>query len=177
MIGQQLERHHFENRQQQLWSLRHIQYVIGRLVNFVVAFCGDGDHFARTRRYFLDVRHRFFVAQYRIGIVRIARGQHHHRQVLVDQRIGSMLHFPGRIAFRVNVAYLLQLQRAFESNRVVNAAPEEEEILDLLVLLCQSLASFIMIQDRLKLARQLCEFLHQLDRLRFVQLIAFLREE
>ena len=41
-----------------------------------------------------------------------------------------MLQFAGRIGLGVDVADLLQLQGAFERDRVVQAAPEEERVLD-----------------------------------------------
>ena len=59
---------------------------------------------------------------------RVVRGQHHHRQILVDQRVGPVLHFAGGIAFGVDVGDLLQLERAFERDREMNAAAEEQEV-------------------------------------------------
>jgi hypothetical protein len=48
-------------------------------------------------------------------------------KILVDQRIGAVLHFAGGIAFGVNVGNFLQLERAFERDRIVNAAAEKEK--------------------------------------------------
>ena len=42
-----------------------------------------------------------------------------------------MLHFSGGIALRVDVADLLELQGAFQSNRVIDAAPQKDHILGL----------------------------------------------
>ena len=39
-----------------------------------------------------------------------------------------MLHFAGRIAFGVNVGKLFQLQRAFQSDRKIDAAAEIKKI-------------------------------------------------
>ena len=52
----------------------------------------------------------------------------HHRHLLVDERDRSVLHLARRIAFGVDVGNLLQLQRALERDRVVDAAAEEQEI-------------------------------------------------
>ena len=47
------------------------------------------------------------------------------RHLLVDERDRPVLHLAGRIAFGVDVGDLLQLQRAFERDRVVDAAAED----------------------------------------------------
>ena len=48
--------------------------------------------------------------------------------LLVDERDRAVLHLAGRIALGVDVRDLLQLQRAFERDRVVDAAAEVEEV-------------------------------------------------
>ena len=48
--------------------------------------------------------------------------------LLVDERDRPVLHLAGRIALGVDVGDLLQLQRAFERDRVVDAAAEVEEV-------------------------------------------------
>ena len=48
--------------------------------------------------------------------------------LLVDQRDRTVLHFAGRIALGVDVRNLLQLQRAFERDRIVDAAAEKQEV-------------------------------------------------
>ena len=88
----------------------------------------DGNHDAVAGFHFLNVGHALFVARHRIGIGLVVRCQHDYRQIFVDQRVRAVLHFAGGIAFGVDVGNFLQLQRAFESDRVVNAAAEVEEI-------------------------------------------------
>ena len=56
------------------------------------------------------------------------RRDRHHRQLLVDERDRAVLHLAGRVALGVDVGDLLQLQRALERDRVLNAAPEVEEV-------------------------------------------------
>ena len=48
--------------------------------------------------------------------------------LLVDERDRAVLHLPGRIAFGVDVGDFLQLQRAFERDRIVDAAAEIQEV-------------------------------------------------
>ena len=48
--------------------------------------------------------------------------------LLVDERDRAVLHLAGRIAFGVDVRDLLQLERALERDRIVDAAAEVQEI-------------------------------------------------
>ena len=48
--------------------------------------------------------------------------------LLVDERDGPVLHLAGRIALGVDVRDLLQLERAFERDRIVDAAAEVEKV-------------------------------------------------
>ena len=50
------------------------------------------------------------------------------RHPLVDERDRAVLHLAGRIAFGVDVGNLLQLQRAFERDGIVDAAAQIQEI-------------------------------------------------
>ena len=52
----------------------------------------------------------------------------HDRHLLVDERDGAVLHLACRIAFGVDVRDFLQLQRAFERDRVVDPPAEVQEI-------------------------------------------------
>ena len=58
----------------------------------------------------------------------VLRRQHHHRQVLVDEGDGAVLHLAGGVALGVDVGDFLELERALERDRVVGAAPEEEDV-------------------------------------------------
>ena len=71
---------------------------------------------------------RFFIALHGGGIGIVARGDHHHGKIFVDQRVRSVLHFACGIAFGVNVGNFLQLESAFERDGEVNAAAEIEKI-------------------------------------------------
>ena len=58
----------------------------------------------------------------------VARRDRDDRHLLVDERDRAVLHLAGRIAFGVDVRNLLELQRAFEGDRVVDAAAEVEKV-------------------------------------------------
>ena len=49
---------------------------------------------------------------------------HHDRHVLVDQRNRPVLHLTRWVAFGVDVGDLLELQGAFQSNRIVAPRPK-----------------------------------------------------
>ena len=59
---------------------------------------------------------------------RPGRGEDDHRHLVVDQRDRPVLHLAGGIAFGVDVADFLELQRAFERHRKVGAAAEVEHV-------------------------------------------------
>jgi hypothetical protein len=58
----------------------------------------------------------------------IVRGDGHHRHGRGDQGQWPVLEFPGRIGLGMDVADLLQLERAFEGDRVMQATAEEEGV-------------------------------------------------
>ena len=76
----------------------------------------------------------------------------HDRHRLVDERDGAVLHLARRVAFGMDVGDLFELQRAFEGDRVVDAAPEVEEVAALVEapgdLLGERLASSLLDQQR-----------------------------
>ena len=72
-----------------------------------------------------------------LGLLQIARHlledlsvrqQCDDRHLLVDERDRAVFHLSGRVALGMDVGDLLQLQRAFERNRVVDAATQVEEV-------------------------------------------------
>ena len=71
----------------------------------------------------------------RLLVVRVARDDDHDRHLFVDERDGPVLHLAGRVALRVDVRDLLELERPLERDRVARAAPEEEHVLRAHVLL------------------------------------------
>ena len=58
----------------------------------------------------------------------VLRGDDDHGHLLVDKCDGAVLHLGGRIAFRVDIADFLQLQRPFQGDRVVVATAQIQEV-------------------------------------------------
>ena len=93
-----------------------------------VALNGDGDDAAAAGGYFLDVGECLFVLQDAAGVVGVLRGDADYWQRFVDEGVGAVLHLAGGVAFGVDVGDLLELERAFEGDGVVDASAEEEEV-------------------------------------------------
>src|SRR3546814_6855233 len=81
----------------------------------------SSDLLAAARHDFLHVADGLFEQRAR-------RREDDHRDRLVDQRDRAVLHLARRIAFGVDVADFLELERAFEGERIVGAAAEVEHI-------------------------------------------------
>ena len=77
----------------------------------------EHDHLAAARRRLLQVRRRLLEQ-------RPGRSDRDHRHRRIDQRDRPVLHLAGGIALGVDVADLLQLQRALQRDREAVAAPE-----------------------------------------------------
>ena len=58
----------------------------------------------------------------------VVRCDYNHGQILVDKRVGAVLHLAGGIAFRVDIGNLFQLERALERDGEMNAAAEVQKI-------------------------------------------------
>src|SRR5262249_47994380 len=71
--------------------------------------------------YLGEVGHYLFVAG-------AFRAYYDYGHLLVDEGDGAVFHFAGGVAFGVDVGNLFELEGAFERNRVVVAAAEEEEV-------------------------------------------------
>ena len=99
-----------------------------RLPMVGVAFGGYGDNATAARRDFLNIGESLFVAQLGGGVGFVAGGEDNHGQGLVDEGVGTVLHFAGRVALGVNVGDFLELERAFEGDGEMDAAAEVEEV-------------------------------------------------
>src|ERR1700687_2862627 len=122
VISQQLQRDDLQDRRQFFRRRRNEEHVISFFGDLFVAFGGKRDNYTGTSLYFFQIRHRFFVTDHRLRTVHVARGNDDNREILVNQRIRAVLHLPRRITFGVNVGNFLELERAFERYRIVNAA-------------------------------------------------------
>ena len=85
----------------------------------------------------------------------IVRRDGHDGHLLVDERDRPVLHLAGRVALGVDVRDLLQLQRAFERDRIVDAAPEIEKVAALVEPLRDLLGDRLALERLLEQQRQL----------------------
>ena len=74
-----------------------------------------------ARLHLFDVRHD-------LRVHRVPRGDEDHRHVLVDERDRPVLHLRRGIALGVDVGDLLELERALERHREVDAASQVERV-------------------------------------------------
>ena len=115
---------HQHGRQQRV-RLRHFDQEILRRVEQIadapVPFGRQRDDRPAARLRLLDV------ADHLLEDV-VVRRDRHDRHLLVDERNRPVLHLAGRIALGVDVRDLLQLERALERDRVVDPAPEIQEV-------------------------------------------------
>ena len=121
VIRQQLQRDHRQNRRQQRRRVGDVHHLVRFRRDEAVAFGREGDHDGVARLRLLDLADHLVVE-------RVLERNRQHRHVLVDQRNRTVLHLARRVALGVNVADLLELERAFERNRVVDAAPQIQEV-------------------------------------------------
>ena len=129
MVGEQLERNAGENRHEHRASLRDRDDVVSDFVKRVAIFRRDGDDLASASLDFADIADDLVEE-------RILRGDDHDRHVFVDEGNRAVLHFCSGVAFGVNVADFLELQRTFHGDRVAEVATEVQEVVCLAERLC-----------------------------------------
>ena len=74
------------------------------------------------------LREGLFVLEDAGGVGGVLGGDADDGEGFVDEGVGAVLHLAGGVAFGVDVGDLLELERAFEGDGVVDAAAEEEEV-------------------------------------------------
>ncbi len=128
MIGKKLQWDDFQERRENFWRGRQLDDVVGSFAGEMILFSGDGDDDAVAGFHFFDIGDAFFVARdgFRVGVV--AGCQNDYWKIFVDKSIGAVFHLAGGVAFRVNVGNFLELEGAFESDGIVDAAAEVEKI-------------------------------------------------
>ena len=77
--------------------------VVGFFGDFVVSGGGEGDDDAGSGFDFLQVGHRLFVAGHGLGTFYVAGCDDDYGKILIDEGVGAVLHFSGRITFGVDV--------------------------------------------------------------------------
>src|SRR5262245_53845737 len=122
VIGEELKRNGHENGRQELGRGGHRHDTRGARPDLAIARVCEGDDPPVPGPHFLHGIHHPFVG-------RIPRREGDHRHAVVDEGDGPVLHLAGRVAFRVEVRQLLELERAFERDWIVDAPPEEEKVL------------------------------------------------
>ena len=137
------------------WVSGHVDDRVGELRQVAVALGGDGDNAAGAPLHLFDVGHHLVV-----GV--IVRRHHHHRHAAVDQGNRPVLHLRGRQALGVDVADLLQLERALQGHRVVDAAAQVEPVVALDVALGEVADGIRHGQDALDLGRDRVELTEQI---------------
>ena len=99
-----------------------------QVADLFVALDGDGDDSAGAGGYLLYIAEGLFVLEDAGGVVGVLGGDADDGERLVDEGVGAVLHLAGGVAFGVDVGDLLELERAFEGDGVVDSAAEEEEV-------------------------------------------------
>ena len=92
------------------------------LAGHVAVEIGDDVELAAAGAHFLQVRLELLEQ-------RIVRRDRDDRHLGIDQRERPVLQLAGGIGLGVDVRDLLQLERAFERDRIVQAAAEEQRVL------------------------------------------------
>ncbi len=109
---------HRRQRRQGNWQGQHGHALFIRQVH---SLASEHQQFPAPRTHFLQVGEQFFQQ----GIV---RRQRHHRHVLAHQSQGAVLEFAGRIALGVDVGDFLELEGAFQGDRVFHPTPQEQGV-------------------------------------------------
>ena len=122
MVGQQLHRDGVHDRAQRADVARGADHV--HLLGFAELAVGIGEHehLAAARAHFLDVGLHLLQQ-------RVVRRDHHHRHRLVHQRQRTVLELTGRVGLGMDVGDFLELQRAFQRDRIMPTATEEQRML------------------------------------------------
>ena len=121
MVGEELERDDGDERRQELGARRHLDHVLGLGRDVPIARVGDGDHETVARPHLLEVAEHALVGT-------VAHDQRHHRKRVGDERDRAVLHLAAGVALGVDVGDLLELERALEGDRVLDAATQVEEV-------------------------------------------------
>ena len=128
VVGEELEGDYFEDREEEFGGLGDLDRVLYQVLDLFVAFDRNRDDAAAASGYFLNVAQGFFVLQHARWVVRVFCRDADYREGLVDEGVGAVLHLAGGVTFGVDVGDLLELERAFKRDWVVDAAAKEEEV-------------------------------------------------
>src|SRR5256886_2577963 len=107
VVRQELQRNRPDDRRQELGRRRDVEHVIRSRRDVDVPVARERDHEAVPSLDLFEVPEHLLVET-------IARYQHDHRQLRVDESDRPVLHLARGIAFRVGVRQLLELERSEE---------------------------------------------------------------
>ena len=122
-----MERDHFKEGRDVLGAVRNLNGVAAEGGDLGVGLVDDGDDLGALLLHVAEEVDGLFVAQQGVGGVGVAGGQDDERGVRVYQGVGAVFELAGGVAFGLDVGRLLELERAFAGDGVVDAAAEEEE--------------------------------------------------
>ena len=122
VIREQLQRHDVQDRRQRAVVLGHADDVHAFARVDARVGVGEDEQLAAARAHLLQVALELFEQ-------RVVGRDRDHRHLRGDERERAVLELAGRVGLGVDVADLLELQRAFERDRIVQAAAEEERVL------------------------------------------------
>src|SRR6266481_2973183 len=159
VVREQLQRNRQQNRQETRVARRHLEDLPRDVLELRRRRVGDDEDAAAARLDFLHVREALLVD-------RVLRQQDDDGNLLVDERDRAVLHLAGGVTFGVDVRDLLQLERALERDREVDAAAEVEEVARVAVFLGDLLDRALALQALLDVRRQVDEILDQRVRVR-----------
>ena len=121
MVRQQLEGYGGEQRYEALLRIGYLKRPVGYIADIGVALRHDGYNPAFTRLYLLHI------ADYLV-VFTLPGGYHDHREFVIYQGNGAVLHLGCRIALGVNIGYLLEFQGSFQGYRIIVSASHIDEI-------------------------------------------------
>jgi len=133
-VGKKLQGNRLTDRQQGFAHFDDIDDVVGELGDEFIAGVGNGEDAGVLLAHVAHELNDFFVALDGVRIGVVDGGDHDQRCALGDKCVGAVLELTRGIAFGVEVGGLLELEGAFTSDGIVNAAAEEEEVLGFAVL-------------------------------------------
>src|SRR5438552_10726607 len=121
VVGEELERNDRDQRRQQIGARGHLDDVLRLRGDRAVARMGDGDDLAVAGAHLLDVAEHPVVGA-------VAGHQRDDRQPIGDERDRAVLHLAAGVPLGVDVRDLLQLERALERDRELEAPAQEQEV-------------------------------------------------
>src|SRR5579862_2319103 len=128
VISEKLQRNDFKNRREQLRRRRNFNRVIRGAARKPVAFRHYSNNDSISSLHLLQIRNGLLVAGHGSSIRFVACSDDDNGQILVDERVRAVLHLSSGVAFGMDVRNFLQLESAFQRDRIVNTTPEVKEI-------------------------------------------------